>query len=131
MIVPARCSRMAGSTARTTSKSPGDVGCQLAVDQLRRCRLERAEGAEAGVVDDGIDAAEAVQRERDGSVDGGAVGHVKPGDDHVRCGGQRAGGGRVAHGGHHIPAAFGEQFGGGVANATGTAGNQDRFLHDK
>ena len=57
---PDRCSRMTGRTARVTFIGPTRLVVKLQLDLLRRQLLEEARMEVAGVVDEYVDAAEAV-----------------------------------------------------------------------
>ena len=63
-------------------QQPDHVGVELTPNHLHRRDLQGAIGPKAGIVDQHIDPAEALQRRADRRCHGGLVGDIQAGDQH-------------------------------------------------
>jgi hypothetical protein len=100
-----------------------DVHLELLQHLLPRRALEDAGEAEAGVVDQHVEPAEARDACSDGLGDAASILDVEPGDE---AAGKILG---SAHGGDDVPAIPGEEQGGVAAEAFGAAGDEDGLGH--
>nr|WP_276602935.1 hypothetical protein [Nannocystis pusilla] len=105
------------------------VDVELLAGLGRAGGLEQPEQAEAGVVDEGVEAAEAVEAGGDGGVDAGRVLHVEVGDEDAGEVAQLGLAGGRAHAGDDVPAGAGEAVDGGAAEAGRGAGDEDGASH--